>query len=133
MRAIVATTELTTAGRASPTALPGTGAVLVEYGRPHPVDLAPNFFFVHATARHLQDHPVRGVLGGRTGAPPPCSSTSELSVIGRDTVIEAMDEIHREVPELTSIVRLRRSAADCVRRLHLPRGRPPLPSATGRT
>ncbi|MBC3190346.1 carboxyltransferase domain-containing protein [Pseudonocardia sp. C8] len=102
MRAIVATTELDDRRPGVTYRTAGDRAVLVEYGRPHPVDLALNFF-VHATARHLQDHPVRGVLEAAPGLRS-LLVYFEPSVIGRDTVIEAMDEIHREVPEPTSIV-----------------------------
>lgn len=100
--AIVATTE-SEADRPRVTyRTAGDHALLVEYGDELPVDLGVNFF-VHATARHLDGHPVRGVLELAPGLRS-LLVYYDPTVIGQAKVVAALRELHREIPEPASIV-----------------------------
>lgn len=102
MPAIVRRTELD-AGRPVVTyRTAGDRALLVEYGDPNPVDLAVNFF-VHATARHLGEHPVRGLLEIAPGLRS-LLIYYEPRVVAQHTLIDAMDELHADIPEAVSLV-----------------------------
>lgn len=80
----------------------GDHALLVEYGEDLPVDLGTNFF-VHAMARHLDDHPVRGVLELAPGLRS-LLMHFDPAVIDQASVVAALGERHREIPPTTSIV-----------------------------
>jgi urea carboxylase len=101
MPAIVGSRELG-AGRPRVTyRAAGDRALLVEYGHPEPVDLGVNFF-VHATARHLQTHPVRGLLEIAPGLRS-LLIYYDPAVIRQRAALAALDELHAEIPEPTSI------------------------------
>lgn len=102
MPAIVGHTELD-AGRPRVTyRTAGDRALLVEYGLPHPVDLGVNFF-VHAIARRVGAHPVRGLLEVAPGLRS-LLVHYDPAVIDQAAVITALDELHADVPEPASIV-----------------------------
>ncbi|MFE3177651.1 allophanate hydrolase subunit 1 [Amycolatopsis sp. NPDC059090] len=80
----------------------GDRALLVEYGPPLPVDLGLNFF-AHASARRLEENPVRGVLEVAPGLRS-LLVHYDPETIQHDAVIAAMDRLHREIPEPGSLV-----------------------------
>lgn len=102
MPAIIGVTELT-AGRPAVTyRTAGDHGVLLEYGHASPVDLGLNFF-VHATARHLDAHPVRGILEVAPGIRS-LLVYYDPDVIGQAAVVTALDRLHRDIPEPASLV-----------------------------
>ncbi|MGW4587919.1 5-oxoprolinase subunit B family protein [Amycolatopsis thermoflava] len=102
MSAIITTAE-PRAGRPKVTyRTAGDRAVLVEYGHTIPVDLSVNFF-AHASAQHLADHPVRGVLEVAPGLRS-LLVYYDPAVIGQDRVVAALEELHDDIPEPASIV-----------------------------
>lgn len=102
MSAIITTAE-PRAGRPRVTyRTAGDRAILVEYGHPVRVDLSVNFF-AHASARHLADHPVRGVLEVAPGLRSLLIYFDPV-VIAQDHVVAAMEELHSEIPAPASIV-----------------------------
>ena len=102
MAAIISTTELSSSGLSVTYRTAGDRAVLVEYGQQFPVDLALNFF-VHATARRLSTNPVRGVLEVVPGLRSLLAHYDPL-VIDQTSVVAALDECHRDMPEPASLV-----------------------------
>lgn len=80
----------------------GDRAILVEYGDPFPADLGVNFF-VHATARHLSAHPVRGLLEVAPGLRS-LLVYYDPTVVGQESLVQALDELHNDVPEPSAIV-----------------------------
>lgn len=102
MSAVVATAKLGTGRPRVTYRSAGDHALLVEYGDEYPVDLGVNFF-VHATARHLGNHPLRGVLELAPGLRSLLLYFDPL-VIGQAQVIDALEELHRNIPEPASIV-----------------------------
>ncbi|MFJ8912711.1 allophanate hydrolase subunit 1 [Amycolatopsis sp. NPDC102389] len=80
----------------------GDRALMVEYGQPFPVDLAANFF-AHAAARHLAAEPVRGVLEIASGLRS-LTVYYEPNTIDQKSVVAALEEVHRALPEPRSIV-----------------------------
>ncbi|GHE76937.1 hypothetical protein GCM10017786_02740 [Amycolatopsis deserti] len=102
MSAIITTAE-PRAGRPKVTyRTAGDRAVLVEYGHTIPVDLGVNFF-AHASARHLTDHPVRGVLEVAPGLRS-LLVYFDPRTISQDLVVAALEEMHNDIPEPASIV-----------------------------
>lgn len=67
-----------------------------------PVDLGVNFF-AHASARHLAACPVHGVLEVAPGLRSLLIYYDPL-VIGQDSVVAVLEELHRAIPEPASLV-----------------------------
>ncbi|MDA3624669.1 carboxyltransferase domain-containing protein [Saccharopolyspora oryzae] len=102
MAAIIATAEVSTSGLRVTYRTAGDRGVLIEYGQQFPVDLGLNFF-VHAAARHLDQHPVRGILEVVPGLRS-LLVHYDPSTIGQAGVVAAMDECHEDIPEPDSLV-----------------------------
>ncbi|MBB3664479.1 allophanate hydrolase subunit 1 [Prauserella sediminis] len=102
MSATIANTVLTSGGLNVTYRAAGDRAVLIEYGPHSPVDLNVNFL-VHAVARHVNSHPVRGLLEVVPGLRS-LLVYYEPSVIGQSEVVSAVEECHQQMPEPSSLV-----------------------------
>ncbi|MEV5536234.1 carboxyltransferase domain-containing protein [Saccharopolyspora shandongensis] len=102
MAAIIATAELRTSGLRATYRTAGDRGVLIEYGQQFPVDLGVNFF-VHAAARHLNTHPVRGLLEVVPGLRS-LLVHYDPSVIDQAGVVAELEACHQDIPAPASLV-----------------------------